>query len=429
MKKILCLLLLGGQLVTSSYAKDYVSVQSVKYDGIIAIVNGNIITAKDLNDQVKIAILSSGLKDNREMRVEILKNMVAEELKWSLLKKLAGKERWVSEKDVNAAFAQIAERNNMSVKVFTNLLKSKGINIDMFKRSININMSWIEYIKLRYNKNVNISERELRRTLKLIKEKKEKESFWVSRMVFPIMDLKDISFLKRRVENIRKMVAHGASFSELARKFSKSPDAKNGGDLGWIFEGQLSSEEYSALKKMKLGEVRVVQNSRGFYILRLKDKRDAGKDSITHLRFVQVGVPRPEYANGQDTKTLLSQLRSHYPSAKEFIKQARIIGCFVSDPVSGILEGMTHEVRGALKNCRANSLSRIISNDRAFFVFCILNRREEKIPEPTINDIRNQKINERFGVFSDKELYELKKKADIKLNSKYGKVSDFVSQL
>ena len=63
------------------------------------------------------------------------------------------------------------------------------------------------------------------------------------------------------------------------------------------------------------------------------------------------------------------------------------------------------------------------------FVFCVLDRKEEKIPEPTLDDIRNQKINEKFSIFSDKELSELKKRADIKLDKRYGKTSDFVSQL
>jgi hypothetical protein len=147
------------------------------------------------------------------------------------------------------------------------------------------------------------------------------------------------------------------------------------------------------------------------------------------LQFVQVGVPTPEHANGQDTRGLINQLKEHYPKAKDFINQARTIGCFVSDPMSGVLEAMNPEIRGALEHCGVNGLSRVISNGQALFVFCILNRKEEKIPEPTLNDIRNQKINEKFSIFSDKELSELKKKADVILDQKYGKSSDFVSQL
>lgn len=429
MKKVLKLLLLVGCVVSSGYAKNEDSAQEIKYEGIVATVNGDIITAKDLDEQVKIAVLASGLKDNNIMRLEILKNMISEKLKWSLLKKLSGKDKWIKEEDVNEAFAQIARQNNMDPIAFSKLLKSKNINVDLFKRSMETNLSWIEYIKLRYRRSVNISEKAVAQTLKRIKEAKQKESFLVSRMFFPVMDLNESNSVSKKVSNIRRMLSQGSDFAQLARKFSKSPDAKNGGDLGWIYDGQLSSEEYSALENMKPMEVKVIKNNRGFFILQLRDKRDAGKDYITHLRFVQVGVPRPEYAGGQDTKSLLNQLKQRYPTASAFIKQARAIGCFVSDPVESVLEAMTPDVRDAVKYCKSNGLSSIISNDKAFFVFCILGRAEEKIPEPSAEVIKNQKINERFGIFSDKELYELKKKADIKLDSKYGKVADFISQL
>lgn len=417
----------GAVVVDHVHAKDWE--QPIKYEGIVAIVNGNIITSLDLDDQVKMAILSSGMKDSAELRREILKSMITEEIKWGLLKKFAGKVDWVSENDIEDSFASIAKRNNMSSESFSKLLVSKGINLKAFKHSIRVNLSWIEYVKAKYGKNVNITERELVATLDGIKENKKKESFLVSRMFFPVTDSSSVKAVKDRAYTINHMLAQNARFGELARKFSKSPDARNGGDLGWIYEGQLSREEYSALESMKVGESRVVQNSRGFYVLQLRDKREAGKDSITHLRFIQVGVPRPEYANGQDTRSLINQLRSRYSNAKAFIDQARTIGCFVSDPLSGILEAMAPEVRKAVEHCPVNGLSRIVSNEQALFVFCVLDRREEKIPEPTLDDIRNQKINEKFSIFSDKELSELKKRADIKLDKRYGKTSDFVSQL
>ena len=417
----------GAVVVYHVHAKDWE--QPIKYEGIVAIVNGNIITSLDLDDQVKMAILSSGMKDSTELRREILKSMITEEIKWGLLKKFAGKVDWVSEKDIEDSFASIAKRNNMSSESFSKLLASKGINLKAFKHSIRVNLSWIEYVKAKYGKNVNITERELVATLDGIKENKKKESFLVSRMFFPVTDSSSVKAVKDRAYTINHMLAQNARFGELARKFSKSPDARNGGDLGWIYEGQLSREEYSALKSMRVGESRVVQNSRGFYILQLRDKREAGKDSITHLRFIQVGVPRPEYANGQDTRSLINQLRSRYSNAKAFIDQARTIGCFVSEPLSGILEAMAPEVRKAVEHCPVNGLSRVVSNEQALFVFCVLDRREEKIPEPTLDDIRNQKINEKFSIFSDKELSELKKRADIKLDKRYGKASDFVSQL
>ena len=84
-KFLLLLLVCGAVVVDHIHAKDLE--KPVKYDGIIAIVNGSIITTLDLEEQIKMAIFSSGMKDSREVRAEILKIMITERLKNNLFRK------------------------------------------------------------------------------------------------------------------------------------------------------------------------------------------------------------------------------------------------------------------------------------------------------------------------------------------------------
>ena len=400
---------------------------STEYKGIIVIVNGKIITFRDLENRMKMISLSSGIRDSREARLEILKEMINEEVKWSCISKFTPPGGWVQDKEVEEAFENIASRNNMNRKDFSKMLSEKGIDERAFKHSIRINIAWSRYIEAKYGKHMFIPSRELRLAVENIKKKSREESFLVSRMFFPILNPGEDARVKARVNNIRGMLKNGAKFSELARQFSKSPDAKNGGNLGWIFEGQLSPEEYSQLKTMRIGEVAIVENSRGCSLIQLNDKKAAGKNVITHVDFVQVALPRPEFAEGQDTRALLNELRSRYGNSRDFMNQAKTIGCYVSEPISAIEEGVIPEIREAISECRVNGMTRVLSNEKALFVFCVLKRREEKIPEPTAKDIKNQKLNEKFGALSDKELYELMKKADLEIKaSEYGRAADFI---
>lgn len=427
MKKFLFLLGLVPLCYDSFAKSEKNSAYSVEYKGIIVIVNGRIITFRDLENRVKMVALSSGIKDSPEVCFEVLKEMISEEVKWSHVSKFTPKGGWVKNKEVDEAFSNIAARNNMNVKSFSKLLIEKGIDEQAFKRSIMINIAWSRYIDAKCGKNMFIPSRELRLAVENIKKKSKEESFLVSRMFFPILNPNEAVRVKSRVTNIRGMLKNGAQFAELARQFSKSADAKNGGNLGWIFEGQLSPEEYFELRKMKIGEVSVVENSRGCSILQLNDKKAAGKNVITHVTFVQVAVPRPEFTEGQDTRSLLNELKSHFPNVRDFMNQAKAIGCYVSEPISAVQEGMIPEMRESVSGCRVNGMTKVLSNEKALFVFCVLKRMEEKIPEPTVKDIKMQKLNEKFGALSDKELYELMKKADLEIKAKeYGRVSDFV---
>lgn len=403
--------------------------QTIEYEGIIAIVNGDIITSQDLDEQMKIASLTSGLKINEENRARILKSFVVSKLKWSLLKKFISEDDKGMNDYVDATFSDMAKRNNMSNEGFAKYLKNKGIDEKTFKHSIRINLSWIEFIKERYRRHTSVTEKELEKILADVKSKKDKESFFVSRMFFSREDLARAE-VSKVVDQIRYKLAHGSKFDNLAQEFSKNSSIGKVENLGWVVDRQISSEEYAALKKMRIGETKLIQGRAGLSVLVLRDKRAAGKNTITRLRFVQVGMPLPRYAGGQDTIGLMDGLKSYYPQAKAFINQARTIGCFVSDPMSAVLEDMNPEVRSAVEHCSTGGLSRVIKNDQALFVFCVLDREVRKIPEPTLDEIRAQKIDERFSAFSDKELSDLKRRAYIeKLNPKYGTLSDFISQL
>ena len=109
----------------------------------------------------------------------------------------------------------------------------------------------------------------------------------------------------------------------------------------------------------------------------------------------------------------MNELKISFPSQSQFINQAKVIGCYVSEPIVATLELMHPDIREKLSKCKQGQVSDIISDKQALFVFCVLKKDIKKIPDPTISDIRNQKINERLSIFSSREIQELQEKAHI----------------
>ncbi len=429
MKKVLFLLAVLSGVFTVECKDKEDTAPMTEYEVIIAIINGDIITSQDLDEQMKIASFISGIKANKENRAKVLKSFVISKLKWSLLKKFIDENDAAMNDYVQSTFADMAKRNNMTTEGFSKHLSSKGIDEKTFKHSIFVNLSWIEYIKEKYRRYTSVTERELESILNNIKMNRKKDSFFVSRMFFSQEDLRKAETAKA-IDQIRYKLSLKSNFDNLALEFSKNSSIGRVENLGWVVDGQLSSEECNALKRMRINETRMVQRKEGISVLVLRDKREAGKNTITRVRFVQVGMPLPKYANGQDTIGLMDGLKSYYPQAKGFINQARTIGCFVSEPMFAVLEDMNPEVRSAVVNCSAGGLSKVIKNEQALFVFCVLDREIQKIPEPSVDEIKARKMEERFNAFSGKELSDLKRRAFIeKLNPKYGTVSDFIFQL
>ena len=75
-------------------------------------------------------------------------------------------------------------------------------------------------------------------------------------------------------------------FSELARKYSKGPSGKNGGELGWFAPGQMVKGFEKATFALKKGETtqEPVETKFGFHIIKLNDIRDAKPKKLDEIR-------------------------------------------------------------------------------------------------------------------------------------------------
>ena len=84
--------------------------------------------------------------------------------------------------------------------------------------------------------------------------------------------------LKKKAESIRNMVEMGQDFAELAAKNSGDPGSKNnGGELGWMSEGQTVPPFEAAMKSLEPGELsELVETRYGYHIIKLQERRGSG---------------------------------------------------------------------------------------------------------------------------------------------------------
>ncbi|MDR2766388.1 MAG: peptidyl-prolyl cis-trans isomerase SurA [Holosporaceae bacterium] len=403
---------------------------SKEYDGIVAVVNGHIITHGDLEERVRLVLFASGGRLSPELKAriysEVLDEMVSEMLKWQCAKKYAKyapKGGWVQESAVQSMFDEVAGRNNMKANEFEALLKRNNLSKDLLLRQIRVNLSWMEFVRARFGRSVNISSYEISRTMAEIKEKRHKASFYVHRMFFPAPDPTKEASVLSHVNSVRQMLANGSDFSNIARQFSRGPDAQRGGELGWVYQGQLSAEEDAALSRLAIGGYTVVRNSRGYVILYLRDRREAGQNAAVEVKFVQIILPFGSDRSKDTVEKLLdfvNDMRRSSRNCHEIITKAKDSGiCALSEPLSMAVENMQPQFRPIVGGIPMGGFGPPMVTPDGIVVICVLDRKVHHIKDPTAEEVRAQKVGERLSVFAEQELQNLRKKAVVTINEKY----------
>ncbi len=115
----------------------------------------------------------------------------------------------------------------------------------------------------------------------------KKDSFYHLRhIMFKITPSeKDKERAKKRVEKVLKELKKGTPFATLAELYSDDKMSKDlGGELGWMSEYELPPATVDSLKKMKKGEVKVIESPVGYHIVKLLDKEDARKYTFDEVK-------------------------------------------------------------------------------------------------------------------------------------------------
>lgn len=111
-------------------------------DKIVAVVNDDPITLKELDDRVRmVAFLSnidqSSIKNNKELRYVALNSLIDEELLEQQQNKMGLK---ITTEDVENGIRNIESQNKMSHGDLLGMLRQNGISVDSFKKKIAIDI-------------------------------------------------------------------------------------------------------------------------------------------------------------------------------------------------------------------------------------------------------------------------------------------------
>jgi|HubBroStandDraft_1064217.scaffolds.fasta_scaffold00007_96 peptidyl-prolyl cis-trans isomerase SurA len=327
---VLLCLLLGGHAVPA---------QEVR---IIAVVNDEVISAADLNARVALTMLSSNFGDAPDIRSrvasQVLRQMIDEKLEVAESKKHDVK---VSDEDVETAVKSLETQNHMAPGGLEKYLNEHNIPKSTLTSQLYAQIMWQRSVRGRYGHTTGVGDDEVNDAIKQIEESRDKTQNRVAQIFLSVNDPGQDAEVHDFANRLVGEMQHGATFAQLARQFSQSAEAAQGGDIGWVLPGMLDPEVEQVIDSMNKGQLtRPLRLGGGYYIFLLIDRRtpqEGAKDVTVNLAQVVVPLAQGADASARDAAIeKATKLTADAKSCGEMAKIGRDVSPDQSGPIGDV---------------------------------------------------------------------------------------------
>ena len=312
-------------------------------DRILVVVNQDVITENEYRTQLntvkrQFRLARRPLPPEADLRRQVLERMILERLQLQYAERTGIQ---VSEAEVKRALERIARRNRMNLDQLRRVLKRDGIDYDNFRRQIRAQVIIGKLIERDINGRVTVSESEIDNVLRNPqKHARVDEEVDLSHIQigFPVRaEAEVVAAARARAEKLRRRLGRDLSFEQAAVQYSQSPEALEGGRLGWKKLGELPEAFARVVRGLRPGQVSAVfRAGNAFHILKLHGRRGGKAHTVTqtHVRHILL-KPGPTLPVDEAVRRL-ERLRGRILNGEDFGTLAR---AHSNDSASGVKGG------------------------------------------------------------------------------------------
>ena len=382
-------------------------------DSIIAVVNDDVITASELDKELKgitqqLRAQNTTLPPAETLRAQVLDRMVLKRLQLQL----AGVNHIkVDDEALNRTILNIATQNKLSLSEFRNVLDGDGINFEDYRENIRIELTLAQLRQRQVTNRIVVTEQEADEFLETqAVQGTATDEFRLNHILIVVPDaatVEQVDKAHKKATMVLGELRNGADFAQTALSVSGGAQALQGGDLGWRKLGQLPTLFSNIVTTMKVGNLsEPIRSPSGFHIIKLVDKRKSDEQHlITQTRARHILIRPTELQSSDDARRKLEQLKQRIAAGDDFADLARshsedsataVNGGSVGWVSPGDLVPAFEEVIGQLK---INQVSAPFQTQFGWHIVQVLERRDydnsaELKKTRARDEIRQRKIEE-----------------------------------
>jgi peptidyl-prolyl cis-trans isomerase SurA len=295
MKKIFILF-----LILSSFS--FANSQEI-LDRIIAVVGDKIILESELNFQVQLFTAQMGKRPTSQKELDKLRK--------DLLDQMVNDKLILIQAEKDTLLEVTSDEVDRALEMHLSEIKSQFPSEEAFKRELEVEGLTERELRKRYKQQaknellmnklissrlarVSVSSHEVKDFFKLYQDSipEQPEATNLSHILLQIKASENsLDSLKKKAAHILAQAKAGEDFVELAERYSDDPTKQRGGDLGFFERGDLLPEFEKDVFSLNPGEMRVIETSLGYHIVKVEEKRG---ESI-HARHILLKAEPSKY--------------------------------------------------------------------------------------------------------------------------------------
>ncbi|WP_165187395.1 peptidylprolyl isomerase [Caulobacter soli] len=392
-------------------------------ESVAAVVNDDIISSYDLMQRMRLLMVTSGMQPTQEnlpqLEQEALRSLIDEHVQMQELRRVEKAQKITiisTDKEVDEQIQDIAKGNNMTGEQLTQQLAAQGVGVDTWKAQIRADSSWQAWISGRYGSRLRIGDDQIKAFERRQAEAASKPQYQVSEVFIDAGRVGGMDVAANGAKQLVTQMQQGAPFPAVARQFSASPTAANGGDAGWISPGEMPPEVDAALDQLRPGQLSAPIPVRdGVYIIYLRDKRSGAKAALVDLKQVAVALPKDATQAQVDAATkLLTDLKPKISSCETLEATAgKIDGVVAGDLGEAEITDLAPAFQQAATALKVGQVSDPIRTDVGMHLIAVCGKRQSGAQAPTHDQIENRLRGQQLALISKRYLRDLRNSATI----------------
>ena len=384
--------------------------------GIAAIVNEQLISIRDVTARLGLMRLdnqaATSARGQRRRAQRALTELIEEEIKLQEAKRLAMK---VSPTDLTKAWQTIAQNNQLSVEDLRRKMADQNVDPATLTRRLRAEILWSRAVARKYLRLVQITDTEIDEAVALDEAARNEPRDRLSEIVLRRDRAKSLENLRRRAEELQRLLRDGANFADLARQYSEAPSAKAGGAVGWIPRGRLPTLLETAVADLKIGEVSAsLETPLGIQLLRLDDRQTDAAVNPLNDRVTLAQVFVPVSADTETAQATAQRVTAEATSCADLRRLAKEINSPASPDLGTMAIGdLAPKLRQQVLPLAVNTPTAPITLPNGFMVLMVCAREAAAPPKPDRQRIRARLREERLSAYARQYLIDLRQVATV----------------